>query len=119
MSDEVRKRAACDRCHSQKTKCPRTPGQNTCDRCLRAKAICVFRPFRQKKLPEESRENENESVANGGFGLLGQCDEESMVIGGKRKRFTTDSQDLSASKYCMNIWNCAAAYVHSLCYQSP
>src|SRR5258708_2149542 len=47
--DTVRLRAACDRCHSQKLKCPRTAGIQKCNRCNKARTSCVFSPFRQKK----------------------------------------------------------------------
>ncbi|EPE28761.1 Zn2/Cys6 DNA-binding protein [Glarea lozoyensis ATCC 20868] len=49
MADEIRLRAACDRCHSQKLRCPKKSGEAICDRCLRAGASCMFSPFRQKK----------------------------------------------------------------------
>ncbi|KAF4616217.1 hypothetical protein G7Y89_g15189 [Cudoniella acicularis] len=52
MAEEIRLRAACDRCHSQKLRCPRQPGQDVCGRCAKAHRSCVFSPFRQKKLPE-------------------------------------------------------------------
>ncbi|KAE9367688.1 hypothetical protein N431DRAFT_348492 [Stipitochalara longipes BDJ] len=50
--DSIRRRAACDRCHSQKIRCPRKPGQEICDRCQKARTPCIFSPFRQKKVPE-------------------------------------------------------------------
>ncbi|KAI1465363.1 uncharacterized protein F4812DRAFT_119136 [Daldinia caldariorum] len=37
-------RSSCDRCHSQKLKCPKQPGIATCTRCLKAGAACVFSP---------------------------------------------------------------------------
>ncbi|KAI1760784.1 hypothetical protein GGR53DRAFT_61821 [Hypoxylon sp. FL1150] len=37
-------RSSCDRCHSQKLKCPKLPGQPTCARCLKAGITCVFSP---------------------------------------------------------------------------
>ncbi|KAI1803024.1 hypothetical protein F4811DRAFT_363064 [Daldinia bambusicola] len=37
-------RSSCDRCHSQKLKCPKQPGVATCTRCLKAGAVCVFSP---------------------------------------------------------------------------
>jgi hypothetical protein len=55
MTDEVRKRAACDRCHAQKVRCPKRPDQEFCDRCIKAQSDCVFSPFRQKKTPEEGQ----------------------------------------------------------------
>ncbi|CZT48801.1 uncharacterized protein RSE6_09553 [Rhynchosporium secalis] len=56
MVDEVRRRAACDQCHSQKIKCPRQDVSKICDRCMKARTPCVFKPFRQKKTPEEDVE---------------------------------------------------------------
>jgi hypothetical protein len=49
--DTVRLRVACDRCHSQKLRCPKAAGADTCDRCSKARTPCVFSPFRQKKEP--------------------------------------------------------------------
>ncbi|KAI3322937.1 hypothetical protein HD806DRAFT_121591 [Xylariaceae sp. AK1471] len=37
-------RSSCDRCHSQKLKCPKEQGSATCSRCLKAGADCVFSP---------------------------------------------------------------------------
>ncbi|KAI0845431.1 hypothetical protein F5Y00DRAFT_167948 [Daldinia vernicosa] len=37
-------RSSCDRCHSQKLKCPKQPGIATCTRCLKAGATCIFSP---------------------------------------------------------------------------
>ncbi|KAI2605581.1 hypothetical protein GGR54DRAFT_447780 [Hypoxylon sp. NC1633] len=37
-------RSSCDRCHSQKLKCPKEAGVPTCTRCLRAGTTCVFSP---------------------------------------------------------------------------
>jgi hypothetical protein len=49
MIEDVRRRSACDRCHSQKLRCPKRPGADICERCLKAKAPCAYSPFRQKK----------------------------------------------------------------------
>ncbi len=48
-AEDVRLRAACDRCHAQKVRCPRKQGEKTCDRCVKSGCVCVFSPFRQKK----------------------------------------------------------------------
>ncbi|KAI0882369.1 uncharacterized protein GGS22DRAFT_50899 [Annulohypoxylon maeteangense] len=37
-------RSSCDRCHSQKLKCPKELGVTTCTRCLKAGTPCVFSP---------------------------------------------------------------------------
>ncbi|KAI1100818.1 hypothetical protein F4804DRAFT_344426 [Jackrogersella minutella] len=37
-------RSSCDRCHSQKLKCPKQSGFATCSRCLKAGTSCVFSP---------------------------------------------------------------------------
>ncbi|KAI1124058.1 hypothetical protein F5Y10DRAFT_38888 [Nemania abortiva] len=37
-------RSSCDRCHSQKLKCPKEPGTATCSRCRKAGSHCVFSP---------------------------------------------------------------------------
>ncbi|KAH8801523.1 hypothetical protein F5884DRAFT_862217 [Xylogone sp. PMI_703] len=46
--DNIRRRAACDRCHSQKLRCTKTHNSEICDRCIKARATCHFSPFRQK-----------------------------------------------------------------------
>lgn len=62
--EEVRRRFACDRCHTQKIRCPRKPGQAVCDRCTKAKAECLFSPFRQKKVNEEETEKDGGKDVN-------------------------------------------------------
>ena len=54
--DNIRRRSACDRCHSQKLRCPRRPGVDVCDRCAKARATCVYSPFRQKTIVKERTE---------------------------------------------------------------
>ncbi|KAJ9150448.1 hypothetical protein NKR23_g3846 [Pleurostoma richardsiae] len=44
MSGVGRTRLACDRCHSQKLRCPKQPGSLLCTRCLKAGAACVYSP---------------------------------------------------------------------------
>lgn len=62
--DAIRRRAACDRCHSQKIRCPRKAGQDVCDRCQKARTPCIFSPFRQKKISEEETEKDESSVVS-------------------------------------------------------
>ena len=52
MDEDIRRRSACDRCHSQKLRCPKRQGTDTCDRCMKSGASCVYSPFRQKKEPQ-------------------------------------------------------------------
>jgi hypothetical protein len=40
----VRTRQSCDRCHSQKNKCPKQEGSLVCKRCAKAGAVCTFSP---------------------------------------------------------------------------
>ncbi|EJT80947.1 hypothetical protein GGTG_00937 [Gaeumannomyces tritici R3-111a-1] len=42
MAGPVRRRQACDRCHSQKLRCPKQQGSASCTRCAKMKAPCVF-----------------------------------------------------------------------------
>ena len=44
MPGPVRTRLACDRCHSQKLRCPKDPASSACTRCARAGATCTFSP---------------------------------------------------------------------------
>ena len=44
MPAPIRNRQSCDRCHTQKLKCPKQEGSATCTRCMRAGAVCVFSP---------------------------------------------------------------------------
>ena len=41
-SGGVKQRSACDRCHGQKLRCPKSEHSTACTRCLRAGATCVF-----------------------------------------------------------------------------
>ncbi|TLD26515.1 hypothetical protein PspLS_05225 [Pyricularia sp. CBS 133598] len=45
MPGPTRTRLACDRCHSQKLRCPKVAGSAVCTRCSRMKASCVFSPI--------------------------------------------------------------------------
>lgn len=44
MAGPIRTRSACDRCHSQKLRCPKQPGSAACSRCSKARAACVYSP---------------------------------------------------------------------------
>ncbi|KAL1879188.1 hypothetical protein Daus18300_001767 [Diaporthe australafricana] len=44
MPGLTRTRLACDRCHSQKLRCPKQPGSALCTRCLKAGTQCVYSP---------------------------------------------------------------------------
>ncbi|KAE8454299.1 hypothetical protein EG329_005224 [Mollisiaceae sp. DMI_Dod_QoI] len=103
MTEDVRRRAACDRCHSQKIRCPRQPGQAVCSRCVKAGTQCVFSPFRQKKPVEETGSTEASislqdcdiNSQNGGSGPS------STVAHPKRRRVvseqTSTAQDLGST----------------------
>lgn len=53
MGEDIRLRAACDRCHTQKVRCPKKPEEESCDRCIKAKVSCKYSPFREKKPPRD------------------------------------------------------------------
>lgn len=44
MPSFARTRLACDRCHSQKLRCPKQPGSAICTRCLKANTSCTYSP---------------------------------------------------------------------------
>lgn len=44
MPAPVRNRQSCDRCHTQKLKCPKQAGSPICTRCMKAGAVCAFSP---------------------------------------------------------------------------
>lgn len=44
MPGLTRTRLACDRCHSQKLRCPKQPGSSICTRCLKANTQCTYSP---------------------------------------------------------------------------
>jgi hypothetical protein len=50
MTDDNRLplRLACDRCHTQKLRCPKRPGVEACDRCAKARTSCVHSPIKRK-----------------------------------------------------------------------
>ena len=58
----VRLRVACDRCHSQKLRCPKVAGAEKCNRCSKAQTLCVFSPFRQKKEPRNESPRDGASM---------------------------------------------------------
>jgi hypothetical protein len=60
--EPVRLRAACDRCHSQKLRCPKVADAEQCDRCRKARRPCVFSPFRQKKTDDHNSDSERASM---------------------------------------------------------
>ncbi|KAH7412749.1 hypothetical protein BKA64DRAFT_702871 [Cadophora sp. MPI-SDFR-AT-0126] len=98
MADEVRLRAACDRCHSQKIKCPRNEGSETCDRCMKARTPCIFSPFRQKKPPEEDADEEVHTVVMTPHPLGRTPDVQFDVVGlGGQKRKRLDQDNSSSS----------------------
>lgn len=105
MVEEVRKRAACDRCHSQKLRCPRRPGVEVCDRCLKARSSCVYSPFRQKKNAGiESLGNglvTNPQISSVGDGLatLKDAIANTGSAGSKRRRPNHESLDISQSPF--------------------
>lgn len=44
MDQPTKIRRACDRCHTQKLRCKRIEGHNTCVRCANANLTCIFSP---------------------------------------------------------------------------
>jgi hypothetical protein len=59
MTDQLRRRAACDRCTSQKLRCTKPRGSESCGRCLKAGNNCTFsvsrrglRPHQQPRQPQ-------------------------------------------------------------------
>jgi len=57
-------RSACDRCHSQKLRCPKRQDKNGCLRCHRAGARCTFSPSLHSLRSSEA--NEVTNVQGGG-----------------------------------------------------
>lgn len=84
MADDIRRRSACDRCHSQKLRCPRRPGQDICDRCSKARASCAYSPFRQKKLPQDTLGKSPSTTHS----------QSETIRSVKRKRATSQLQDI-------------------------
>lgn len=61
--ETVRLRAACDRCHAHKLRCPKSVVAGACDRCSKARQPCVFSPFRQKKVISRSQGKQGDTVS--------------------------------------------------------
>ena len=103
MAEEsIRRRAACDRCHSQKIRCPRKPGQDVCDRCQKARTPCVFSPFRQKKLLEGDPVADESSAVSPASNAQREATE-SDIGSSLRKRQRIQSsieRQERSSKYC-------------------
>ena len=96
-TETVRLRVACDRCHSQKLRCPKAAGTEKCNRCSKAQTPCVFSPFRQKKEPcnvnPSSRASMNAQLARleERIGTVTKSNRSAMAkfdpkVGAKRKR---------------------------------
>jgi hypothetical protein len=100
--DSIRRRTACDRCHSQKIRCPRDPAHEICDRCQKAGKSCVFSPFRQKKVPEGDFGADEGSVISPASSSNGQSDvtgSSASTSNRKRQRVQTPSdREESTSK---------------------
>jgi hypothetical protein len=87
----VRLRTACDRCHSQKLRCPKPTGAEKCDRCRKARAPCEFSPFRQKKEQNERGVETDKSSLQAQLASLEDrismaTEKSHSIIGAKRKR---------------------------------
>ena len=63
-NEEIRLRAACDRCHNQKLRCPKVSSSGTCGRCAKAQVQCSFSPFRQKKEKKAGSESIKASMVS-------------------------------------------------------
>lgn len=100
MTDDIRRRLACDRCHSQKLRCPRRPGKDTCDRCHKARTSCIFSPFRQKKPPQEDQGSTSVVATSQTPAVASQIDflSEDVSNSNKRKRIDTHSENIG--KFC-------------------
>ncbi|KAH9214650.1 hypothetical protein DL95DRAFT_148874 [Leptodontidium sp. 2 PMI_412] len=106
MTGEIRRRAACDRCHSQKIKCPRRDGSEICERCMKARTPCIFSPFRQKKTPEEDADGEVPVVASTPQSQ-GRTPEQEIDTSGlgrqKRKRLARDSDSTTIAPTLISV----------------
>lgn len=67
MPATVRMRLACDRCHSQKLKCPKQPGSNICSRCLKAGASCTYSPPGAVSVAQNEQSNVIVEMEVGGY----------------------------------------------------
>lgn len=54
----LKRRSACDRCRSQKLRCLRRPGEETCTRCLNSQSQCIFGASRRGLRPQTGRQDE-------------------------------------------------------------
>ncbi|PQE21665.1 Transcription factor ACEII protein [Rutstroemia sp. NJR-2017a WRK4] len=82
----VRRRAACDRCHSQKLRCHRQSGMEICDRCARAHRDCLYSPFRQKPTAQMNFVASTERTCSSEAGTLGVLSDISNELKRKRSR---------------------------------
>jgi len=48
QNQQIKKRSACDRCHSQKLRCLKRTDVDGCIRCHKARATCIFSPSLRK-----------------------------------------------------------------------
>ncbi len=61
----LRRRAACDRCHSQKLRCLKPSGSEICARCLKARVPCVYSPSLRGYRPAGDTATSTPSASSG------------------------------------------------------
>ena len=84
---QVKVRSACNRCHGQKLRCVRKPGQVSCERCLRLNTSCRFSPrgggrLPQKPSPEHTYTLRDESLYSSASKLTPNGNPNAMIAGG-------------------------------------
>ena len=95
MNDDIRLRSACDRCHSQKLRCPKRPAAEVCDRCIKSGAPCIFSPFRQKKDPSGEAPSKNARIrlSKGDLSISKETISPSTKQNGNKRKCTVNSPE--------------------------
>lgn len=65
MDQPLKIRRACDRCHTQKLRCKRIEGHNTCVRCGNANLTCIFSPPGKNQKPHAGRKQSVGAASSG------------------------------------------------------
>lgn len=98
MSTSSRYRSACDRCHSQKLRCPKQAGSAICSRCQKAGARCAFSPP-GTRLATSNNNNTRPSHVSSGVDVLGNHDASAAFAFTDRSDWTNWPYDLDFTSF--------------------
>lgn len=102
MSTSSRYRSACDRCHSQKLRCPKQPGSAICSRCQKAGARCAYSPP-GTSLATSNNNNTWSSEVSSGDAVVGNDDASAAFAFEDRSDWTNLPYDLDFNSFLPTV----------------